>query len=380
MDTISVRVFRKLQVVAPVRFARAATGNPRRDRPDPDDRGFAMGHRPGSWQKSDARGPMLGLTAGDEVTLKVLREDISADAPIHITSSEPGVVTVTSPVAGTPVGADGEFTIKAADKPANAPAKIQARLGSATGPVLGELEPHVFALRWVRVLAHLVTIDGTATTRTADSLVAHFRQVNDIWRPCGVQFIYVKAATVTERITGTRYRRRDGTMAALPAPLGPGGSYAAAGTVTTNLGASHWEEFSTLLQIYPAANAVNVYFVGAAPEWNGLTYDHDIPRPNGYGIAIADAASATDTAHELGHFLNLDRHSDENATGAIVRRDMWNIRRLMYSVWPPATPAHRHDVGYGPNRYGAVISLKDLPREASDGECQRARSRAANPY
>lgn len=367
------------QVIVPVRFERAVTGAPVLDAPDVDDRGFAMGNRPGTWGASTAHGAMVGITEGDTVRVKVRREDIDAGAALYATSSDETIVKVVDPVAGTAVGADGILKIKGIVDSRNKPVKVEIRLGAADGPIVGELEPHIFKLRKVRVLAHLVTIDGVSTARTADTLVDHFDDVNRIWRPAGIEFVYKKAETVTEEITGTRYKRRDGSMRTLPAPMNAT-AYAAPGTITTHFAGSDWKEFSTLIQIHVAANTVNVYFAQAAPEFNGLTYDNAVARPNGYGVAIVDIAPPYDTAHELGHFLSLMRHADVDDAGTVIHTDMWWIRRLMYSVYPPAAPPHRNDVGYGAGQYGALIAVKNLPSEPRDNETKDARKRALSPY
>jgi len=383
--TIAKSVHRYTTIV-PVRFARAVTGAPILDAPDVDDRGFLFGGNSGL-TRSPARGAMVGIAVGDTVRVRVLRKDIEPGADLYVTTSDASVVAITNPAGGGQVPANGIISIRGVQDVSGRPVKIEVRFGAVDGPIIGELEPHVFSVRNVNVLVHLVTIDGVATTQTAAGLVNLFRQVNAIWRPAGINFVYNQANTVTETIVGTQFRRRDGTMAALPGPLGPAGTYATAGTVTTNIAGGNWQEFSTLLQIYPDANSVNVYWVHAAPEFSGLTYDNDIARPNGYGIAMTDlqpawaASFASVTAHELGHFLNLDRHASEDASGNSNRtEDMWVYRRLMCSPWPPANPAWRHNTGYGAGVRGGQISLKNLVADPNDSETVRARRRARNPY
>jgi hypothetical protein len=327
---------------------------------------------------------MMGITRGERATLRVLREDISPEAPFYVTSTHPDIIQITSPAAGSPLGADGDFEMLAVETGGDGPVKVQVRLGSTTGPILGEMEPHIFRLRSLRIAAHLVQIDGVNTNRTANSLVDHFRRVNDVLRPCGIEFIYRMAQTSTVQINGSRFRVGTGGWQPLPNPLGAAGRFATPGTVTTNIGGGHWEEFSTLLQINIVANAINVYCVHDATEWLGLTYDNEVARPNGYGVVIRDDASPyTATAHELGHFLNLDLHSDENSSGTTFRRDIWTLRRLMSGIWPiNQSPAYRHTVGYRGNDSGAMITLKNFggSQDPNDGECARAINRARNPY
>jgi hypothetical protein len=366
------------QIIVPVRLGRAVAGVPARDAPDVDDRGFQMGNRPGTWGASDCRGAMIGITEGDTVRVKVRVEDLDAGAPLYVTSSDGSLARIVAPAGHAALGNDGVFKLKGVQDSRNKPVKIMIRLGAADGPILGELEPHIFKLRRVRVVAHLVTIDGVATATTAAGLVAHFQGVNDVWRPAGLEFIYRQAETVTEEIVGTKYKKRDGTFQTLPLPMGAT-SYATAGTVTTNFMGSQWEEFSTLLQIHIQANVVNIYFVKTANEFSGLTYDKTMARPNGYGVVIVDSASPTITAHELGHFLGLP-HSDIDAAGTVIHHDVSWARRMMHSRWPALVPPYRNDTGYGAGLYGALIAVKNLQVEPQDNETQKARTWALNPY
>jgi hypothetical protein len=237
--------------------------------------------------------------------------------------------------------------------------KIQVRLGSATGPVLGELEPHIFQLHRLRVRLHLVTINGVATTRTAASMVPVFQQINDIWRAAGIQFDYDPALTLNEAVNG----------------------FAVAGQMTTNLAASSFAEFSTLINLNPDNNRINIYCVRLANEVFGLTFANNNPRPRGFGIVIADNSGSNSNAHELCHYLDNPEHAHENAARQVVRTDIWARRRLLWTPnpYPNANPAHRNDVGYGAQTRGALISVKDLAGDPFDGETNRARRRSLNP-
>src|SRR5205085_3141522 len=161
---VRVKVRRNRQIIVPVRFGRAVTGPPVIDAHDIDDRGFAMGTRPGTWGSTDARGAMASVTEGDTVRVKVLREDLDDTAPLFVTSTNPGAAAIVG--AAGPLAADGIFSLRGAVDSKNVPVKIQVHLGAVDGPVLGEMEPHIFQLRQVRVRAHLVTINvgGNAGT------------------------------------------------------------------------------------------------------------------------------------------------------------------------------------------------------------------------
>lgn len=158
---IRVKVRNNRQIIVPIRFARAVTGGVVIDATDVDDRGFAMGNRPGTWGSTNARSAMVTMTEGDTVRIKVVREDIDDSAPLFVTSTDTGVVTVSG--SAGPLGADGVFSITGVVDAIRRDVKIQVHLGAVDGPVLGEIEPHIFQIHRVRVVAHLVTINGTPT-------------------------------------------------------------------------------------------------------------------------------------------------------------------------------------------------------------------------
>jgi hypothetical protein len=375
---VKVKVRLQKQIIVPIRFGRAESGGTVIDAPDVDDRGFAMGNRPGTWGRTDARGAMVAITVGDTVRVKVLREDLDDDttAQLFVTSTHPATAAV---VGGAgPLPATGIFQLQGVADTSD-PVKIQVHIGAEDGPVLGELEPHIFQLRQVRVRAHLVSINGTGTARTAASLVTLFRDVNRAWRAAGIEFLYNQAET------------RNGTI----------NTFTTAGTVTTNFAppppaAPVTGEFMQVLGLHsppgdpgPDPNAVNVYFVQTVADpidWTGGTLDND-NRPGDIGVVLRDRGNAHELAHELGHFLNLDTHAGENNAGAHFRDDIWSERRMMFDFNPldNGQPGYRHDVGYGNLVPGNLVDVKTFGdiRDASgpaDGSVARSRRRALNPF
>jgi len=317
---------------------------------------------------------MVGITEGDTVRVKVAREDIDDTAPLFATSTDTQVVRVIAPAGGGPIPADGVFSILGVKDFANRPVAVQIRLGSAAGPILGEIEPHIFQLRTLRVRVHLVSINGVGTARTQASLAPIFDIVNAIWRSAGLEFQVFDV--VNTAVNG----------------------FAVAGQVTTNLqpapAVSEFREFSRLINTNFSTTRINIYCVPAANQFRGLTFDKDAPRPapgvvptsEGFGIALVDAADGNDFAHELGHFLDLDDHSDELG-GGNFRFDIWVRRCLMFRFNPygdvttaaPPEPAFRNEVGYGTSLRGALITVKDRVGDTRDGELARARRRSLNP-
>ena len=377
--TVNVTVRHDRQIICPLRFNRAVTGAPVLDAPEVDDRGFVMGPRPPTWGQSTTRGAMVGITEGDTVRVKVLREDIDATAPLFATSTDTQVVRVIAPAGGGPIPADGVFSILGVKDFANRPVAVQVRLGAVDGPILGEIEPHIFQLRRLRVRVHLVSINGVATTRVAGDFPAIFDTVNAIWRPCGLEFEVFDI--VNTQVNG----------------------FAVAGQVTTNLSPpagtpATWNEFSRLINTNVSATRINIYCVPRANQARGLTFDKDIRRPapgvvptfEGFGIMLVDAADGNDFAHELGHFLDLDDHVDDLG-GNNFRFDIWARRCLMFRFnpygdvtvvtpnHPVAEPAFRNDVGYGTSLRGALVTVKDRVGDTRDGELARARRRSLSP-
>lgn len=378
----------------PIRFTRAVTGGPVKDAPAVDDRAFAMGARTGTWGNSTARGAQVSITEGDTVRVKLLREDIEPAAQLYASSTDTSVVQVIAPASGSPIPNNGIISIKGVVDKKNTPVTVQIHYGSKDGPVIGELEPHVFKLIRLRLAMHLVNIYSVDTARwnaTAATLktnmTALVQQVNDIWRPVGVELRTDNMLIIRDQIrrnptTAGRsqyYRRSSSSWRSLPTPLGATGNFTTAGTITDNAawGNAQYREFDTLIKLNFISNRVNVYCVNNGTGWAGLSY-----VGTNRGLAIGDNASSYDFAHELGHYLNLE-HADHNAAGNDAdNKENWLLRRLMYSDWPPAAPPHRNNVGYGSGQYGALVSVKKLPGDytGADGEVAKSRRRARNPF
>jgi hypothetical protein len=404
--TIRLHVKRGQQAIVPIRFRRAVVGQPVRDAPDVDDRGFAMGTRPPAWGASNAQGAMVGIRQGDTVRIQVLREDIENAADLYVTSSDTELVQVVAPANGGPLPNNGIFQIRGIVDRRNRPVKVRVHYGAADGPVIGELEPHIFQEVSLSVAFHLVTILGTPTTRNAANVQNLLNGVNDIWRPCGIQFTLTNANIVTETIRqnpaggGGQYRNAANTAwLPLPAPMA-GLNFTHAGELTSDatwggpLGPDEYREFDCLRSLNRRNVSINIYCVNtcssydktgarSTPAWFGLSYVGEARRN---GLAIIDASSYYDLAHEIGHFIN-NEHADNILNPApppaqrrIDTRDqnMWMARRLMFSYWPANAPPYRNNVGYGAGQYGALISVKKLAGIYSDydGELDRSRRHA----
>src|SRR6185295_18192194 len=129
----------KWHTFVPVRFSRATTGAPSGERPDLDDRGF----------RDPDFGPVLGITADDTVGVAVRRGAIDNSADLWLTSTDASIVSVEAPSSGH-LAAGERVVVRvkghraAGTTPSMRTAKLQARFGSSSGPILAELRVHVY--------------------------------------------------------------------------------------------------------------------------------------------------------------------------------------------------------------------------------------------
>lgn len=385
-----------LQIVVPVRLARAATGGPLPGHPDVDDRGWRMNH-PQGLNRSDARGAMFGMTVGATVTLRVVWEDIDATAPLFVTA-EAGVAgpqfTVESPPGGGPIPASGEFRLRAlADT--TSPQKLQIRLGAADGPILYEAEPRVFSPLTLNIQPHICTIHaaagppGTGSTPQVNGAPIDLgrlaRGVGAVWEPAGIRFNFAPARHHT--LWG--YVRDDFARWARGTAVGTEG----------HLVATHF-----------VPNQCNVYFIRYMDNSLGVGVNRDtlgtegwtrpgiivgvegnldragnvVPRPSAGAHLYQELIN--DLAHEIGHFLTLQHVDNVNNPG---RDDTFTRRCLMHpnNLLPrpgAGNTVRFDDCGYGTGGGGAghrgcLITLKQLPNIATDSETVRARRRFRSP-
>jgi hypothetical protein len=375
----------KTQRIVPVRFRRAITGDPDILFPDIDDRGY---FRTDAVTGTDHRGHVVGVCEGDSIIVQMRREKVEDAVPLFVTSSNTGTMTVSDFSSGTDALAnthdvDIEITGVSGGAGVNPNvAEVEIRFGSNTGPIIGILTVWVFGILNVNLTPHSVTIaDGTgASIGTAVDINAVMDMVKAIWRPCGVDFTV--APIVNDNV------------------------------VFANAGQAAWQaEINTLLSTNFAPGTINAYFVNqivlaGSPGVLGL----GLSRPNSVafgtpnpGIILGDtnvsgSARAADThwlandlAHEVGHFFTLehpDRRSPPPNTN--FRFDTWAVRMLMHNFnLRPARTDWRNDVGYGVQRRGCLITMKDLvdtgnaTHHSTDNECLTSRTTintAPGPY
>jgi len=381
--SIKVRVrFKKKQIIVPVRFRRALESEPPAlDLPDVDERGFAMGKRETTWGEADIQGAMVAVTTGQTVRVRVVTPDMEGEVnsddvdagfpPLFAVSTDPKVAEVVEPTGGGPLPG-GIFRLKGVLDTRNRPVSIQIHLGSRDGPIVGELEPHIFNLMPLRCAVHRVEIKGVGPSDSSAQRVATmFEMANAIWRHAGISFSHTIRPNIIRIAEATT-----------------------AGVVTEGRGQSLSgpNEVSPIVNRQPVPQHINVYLVGKIVvkgkdgqkdiEADGQTFDKTFRGSSiNPGILVSETADGQALGHELGHFLSLT-HSDRGDGDVEIRKDFWSRRRLMFSNRDDdkPRPAHHADLGYGLNKSGCMITVKHVTTDPNDDEVARARRRAKDPF
>jgi len=378
--TIDLDAFASRRLVL-VRVERAVTGDPVADAPDVDDRGY----------RAPFRGPLVTVAAGRTVRVKLVRVMLERATPLFLESSDPSVFTLVDPVDGRlPAVAEHDVHLTGVGGGANRrDAVLRVRLRDAAGPVLHEL--HVATLRplTVQLTPHVVTIRsaGAAGSAPAAGVGAIMAKVADVWVHYGiavnVQPSQAKTVTLASAdvVSDSPF---PGELGVLLANTWPDGT-------------ANW-----------VPNTINAYFVRQIGTGNTLGYGFSrasfagfgLPNP---GILLGDRTAgggrsglmhyANDLAHEIGHFFRL--WHPENLQPPTEREDTWSRRMLMHNFnlmrgpnpWPrndasgsPFTQRPRFaDAGYGAQRRGCAVTVKDLPQLNGDGEMTTARAAIVSP-
>jgi len=403
---VNVSVQNKFQIIVPARVDRAVRGAPVLDAPDVDDRGW-VNNRATGLNVDDARGALFGTTVGDVVRLKVVREDLDDAVPLFVTTTG-DQVAIEQPAGGGPLPADGIFSVRSvADTTTGS--KIQVRLGNASGAVICEADAHTFTPKTVFITPHVCVIHsanaaavaaggGTGQTPSINGSALDDAQLTNlfdtiirpIWRPVGVEFQI--SPVQNEVFTGND------------------------GFTQDNVALQGTNQIATVYGRNRGIGTCNIFFMHTTDQFLGLGLkfeDRAVLGANNSGIMVGvngdfnsgafNARSSAgadlvhelgnDTAHEIGHFLNLD-HADEVDSDAASnfngRVDTYNRRFLMHPVnlLPLATgtaaPPRFDDIGYGQvgasgGHRGCLVTLKHHPSHQSDGETMTVRRRFRSP-
>lgn len=356
--------------IVPVRFARAVTNFANTEAPDLDDRGFVIPQR-----FCNAHGPVVGVTQNRTVRIKVMRDRIEPTAQLFPSIENTSIAALEHPSPGTALnpndagGRQGDCVYFRGV--AEGETKLKIHFGAADGPVLAEMAIQVYRELVVRVVAHAVTINGTAPRTTLANVQEIFRRINRIYAPAGVRFT-IPTNLLNETVNG----------------------FARAGTVTlTNVPDQRNTELQTVLRQNPVANALNAYFFrhyfdttntsggpgGTPDQVVGIAFSRDDARANppnaatGFpgcqaGITLRDTndlkEAAHTAAHEIGHSLRLEHY--DNGQGNQTRNDIWAHRNLMHNFTNLISTSGANDVfpnsfsrtqvGYGRYNDGRIMT------------------------
>jgi hypothetical protein len=373
--SISQEVF-KFERIVPIRAKRAVDGEPDDTHPDVDDRGF----------NDPEFGPVVSLSKGTTVIVRLVRKKIDTSAPLTAVSSDTNVFTVADPANGKlPNTADMDIKITGVDGGGDKKeAKLRVQFAEKDQTItIFELKVVVFKPLDVDVTPHRITIDGGLAKGTAPvaDIPKIMAKVKSVWGHYGVNIIV--HSTVDRTVT----------MAA------------ANGVNSSPFDGSG--EVSKLLNTDHVPKTINAYFVpqilSSDPNFITLglgisrkTANSTSPKMQNPGIILADGPAslarsyvmfwANDLAHEIGHFFTLEHV--ENAQRPNEREDSWSRRMLMHvfnemrspNPFPSGAAQFRPrfiEAGYGlgqnRGRRGCMVTLKDLKQLNFDGEVTTAR-------
>lgn len=381
------------QIIVPLAFRRGTDDEvPESDAPELDDRGFLRGQAQSGLGASDARGPMVGLMENFPVRLRIEREDIDPNADIYVTATDPLKIEIVEPAGGGPIQADDVFKIRGKDAK-GAAGKIQARLGSADGPVLGELEPHIFNRLKVPLQLHLVTINsasgnGTEPVAPLDKMV---KRIRAIWWPCGIELVYdttvrpIAHDTITLTNTDLCEPWGADNAAEIKKILNLQNKNPADHAASPPDPALHWyvvQNFRKTAQ--DIAQNREWWGWGVSRTSAGTirsTYTGIVTSTVLLSRANGDEMLSKLVAHEIGHFFGLQHAENRNYDNPAL--DTSARRMLMYpnlDLSPFAAGAtldqglRFNNVGYGDKSAGCLVTIKRHLHHGSDGETMTARN------
>ena len=315
--------------------------------------------------------PFVGGEIKDKNKVKLVREDIDNNAQLQAKSTNDAIAKVTTPVGKFQGAKEKEVEIEAVMV---GEAKIQILYDGDPKFVIGELTVRVVSMasfREFNIRPYLVTIADAAGHNPIGPPVRNYNtlidEVNDIWRPHGIQFTLLASCHKSLNLTISGRLRAAGNYADFDDAI-----------MANDTGGNP-----------PDPNAINVLFVNEIEGADGIT----VPVPAGagvrhaldiYGVAMGAPntlhawTDAITLAHELGHYFHLE-HTDDKYSVKGNWRDMWVTRSLLFAGWPVTPPLWHNEVGYGAGQYGALIPIRDLNKWDEDGQQTIARNIANGP-
>ena len=408
----------KWTAIVPVRFTRAPdkndatkdSGPPDAHAPDPDDRGYVpekhrCAYLPIGFEYS---GPVASLP---ETRVRLIREDIADTAELYVTSSDNSIAELTTPALGNALPNTTKMMIKFRVKNVG-DAFLEVRFGSDSGPIIHRLRLCINKFRTIWVKAHSPVISGTAINDSSGSAVpsqtslntkaavqGRIDLLNAIYFPYGIKFSLKGNVDVSSIALNQR------------------------GAINCD---TEWDKIikNTKKNKLWIQGGLNIFFVpqivasDAGPDLIGGVASYARTDPN-FMLIVADWAREGQTiANEVGHILNLINdpkpqpkfiHTncrEDNrfpGTGKRVRDDIVSRRRLMwaftesdsdvlrdfnpYQPDPVGDPnswtynfentmSYRENVGYGVDKVGTMLTIKQLDKDRSDLEMKEVQKTA----
>lgn len=380
--------------VSLVRFVRAIDDLTVVDAPDPDDRGFNLDPT-----FANAHGPAFGISGPDgaaaaqQCRIKVIRDRLESTVALFPEIVDPTLVTQVSPAPGAVLNfafpGDDTIIVRAARAPAaDTSTTLKLHFGSLTGPVVGECTIRVLPLIPITVKAHLVTINGSAPTSTAQTFRDLVLRANNILTVAGIK-LTLDPVVQSDNISGLT----------------------TAGTVSLLNSTAHFDsELSQVMRLAPASAALNVYIVGNFDQLSNQGNNHNVVA--GVGISSVRASErppagtyvggqtgfvARDPddldlfgwvfAHELGHVLTLEHYNNRQVPN--VQHNNWSQRNIMYNHVNVFTAFPVNSIGYGFHdgaipavggqaRPGTFIGIKQFARIFQGNQSDTMRTAANN--
>jgi hypothetical protein len=388
--SIAQEVF-KTERIVPIQAKRAIDeGEPDDLHPEVDDRGFV----------APEFGPVVSVTKGKTVIVRLTRKKIDSAAPLTVVSSDTKIFAVADPADGKlPNTVDMDVKITGVESGGDLnKAKLRVQFGEKDQSVtIFEMQVWVFKPLDVDFTPHRVTIDGSGTKGIAPvaDIPKIMAKVRSIWGHYGINIVVHDIIDETIQMATADMVNSD--------PFDGTG------------------EFSIKLLDSPKRvdKTINGYFVRQIQSSGaGITLgmgmsrtvaNSTTPKLSHPGIILADGPPqlgrnyvmfwAADMAHEIGHFFTLEHVEDAQIPDE--REDSWSRRMLMYNyselravtpfpdakaqTFRPRFQTAGYGVGQraGRGRHGCRVTLKHLPQMSFDAEAITARkviTSVAGPY
>ncbi len=319
-----------------------------------DDRGF----RPET-RLFDVQGPAVSMAENSRIRLKLIREDLFADAPIYVRAS---TVIVTPEVQQLPTGSEAEFDITSGTVGGGHHSVVlnfhlgkRPPKGDPDGPLIHRMSLTVFETVKVPVSAFAVDLGTKVVTESVTTTEQEVRDaladVNDIWAQAGVEFVLKEFSKINA--VGTKFRAATGAKAE---------EISRENVSKLIITANEHRDRRINMYIVKDPNTLGVpalaagfptpaTLAAAGHPLDGLQAD--------VGAILVRAGTLTNStergvlAHEIGHYLGLGHVAD-----SLRKMSIWDLRRLQYWITSTIQPGWQPQLD--PKARSFHLTVKDL--------------------